>query len=100
VIHSLSATSCHAFEPAKINRHTIFEFEQATETAFENGFINGDTAAGRDGASLSIRLIRGKDDLDSDGTFGSITIVLEFQSVIIMLLVKYHSFVRELCLKI
>jgi hypothetical protein len=86
VIHvcSLSATSRRVFEPAKINRRTIFEFERATETAFENGFINGDRAAGRAGASLSIRLIRGNDDLDSDGTFGSIAVVLEFQSVILM----------------
>jgi hypothetical protein len=66
-------------KPAKVDRCAIFEFEQATETAFENGFIDG----GRVEASMRILLVGGNDDLDCDATFGSVAVELKFKSVII-----------------
>jgi len=84
------------FELAKIDRRTIFEFEQATETTFENGFINSDTAERRAGAFMRIRL-GGNDDLDGDATFGSIAVVLEFKCVIIMRLCTNRWIIGGLC---
>jgi hypothetical protein len=83
-IYSLRATRCYVFKLAKIHRRTIFEFEQATETTFENRFINGDTANGRAGAFVRIRFIGGNDDLDGDATFRGIAVVLEFKCMIVM----------------
>lgn len=66
-------------KPAKIDGRAIFEFEQATEAAFDNGFING----GRVEASMRILLVGGNDDLDRDATFGSVAVELKFESVIV-----------------
>jgi hypothetical protein len=70
---------CGVLKPAKIDRRAIFEFEQATEAAFENGFINGGTVE----AFMRILLVGGNDDLDRDATFGSVAVELKFKSVIV-----------------
>jgi hypothetical protein len=73
------AVRCHVLEPAKVDRGAIFEFEQATEAAFKNGFINGDTAE----AFMRVLLVRRNDDPDGDATFGSIAVELKFKSVVV-----------------
>lgn len=73
------AVWCHVLEPAKVDRGAIFEFEQATEPAFKNGFINGDTVE----TFVRVLLVRRGDDLDGDATFGSIAVELKFKSVVV-----------------
>jgi len=79
-----TAVCSWVLEPVKINRRTIFEFEQATEATVENGFINDYAFADRMGVSIRIRLFRGDDDLDFDATLGCIAVVLKLKCVIVM----------------
>jgi hypothetical protein len=86
-------------EPAKVDYGTIFELERAAKTALKNGLVNGDMAGGLAGISKRIRLIRENDDPDIDGTFGSIAVVLEFKSVIILGLCTARWVIRRLRFK-